>query len=421
MGRLSPTTDHLDLTRLPWVPTRRQVLANVSATLAPARVRRATRNGRSYLVAPASLIVPGILAGSKGPLYYPPDEVFANSDSWQDIPLVVYHPTRNGRHISASSQGVYEESGVGFLEKPGNRNGKLGADAWFDVEHVRLVDDRLSAINPAFPRILPRLEAGKPIELSTGLFTENIIAPAGYLDHRGLPYVGMIARNYKPDHLAILPDQVGACSLNDGCGVLVNYSPGGSMSIRWTPAVNYDRSLEDKKTDLQTQLMDRFPPAGEGNGPTGPSPYLVDLYDDYVIYQTDEGLYRLGYDHDGEGGCVLVDDEPIKVRRVTAYEPVDNQLPSDELGMDPEKACQILKDGTVHGQELTESQRGMFGALCGEKTENLRWQTLVRPTTNQTPALTLTVNCGGAPCHCDKPSTNEANDLSWEPLAPGTI
>jgi hypothetical protein len=32
----------------------------------------------------------------------------------------------------------------------------------------------------------------------------------------------MVARNYRPDHLAVLPDQRGACSLTDGCGVMVN-------------------------------------------------------------------------------------------------------------------------------------------------------------------------------------------------------
>jgi len=43
--------------------------------------------------------------------------------------------------------------------------------------------------------------------------------------------------------------------------------------------------------------------------------------------------------------------------------------PSDDLDMTPEKACQILKGGTVHDHPLTEAQRGLFGVRCGERDE----------------------------------------------------
>lgn len=36
------------------------------------------------------------------------------------------------------------------------------------------------------------------------------------------PTVDAVARNHRPDHLAILPDQVGACSLADGAGLIRN-------------------------------------------------------------------------------------------------------------------------------------------------------------------------------------------------------
>ena len=45
------------------------VVANFSG-----KARRETWDGREYLVAPATLIVPGVLNGSQGPLFYPPDE-----------------------------------------------------------------------------------------------------------------------------------------------------------------------------------------------------------------------------------------------------------------------------------------------------------------------------------------------------------
>ena len=177
------------------------------------QVRRAALNGRTYLVAPLSLIVPGVLAGSQGPLYYPPEEIARNHQEWEGMPLVAYHPFADGKNVSANHPGVLERQGIGFVRKPHIdplKNNRLTAEGWFDVENTRRINKS----------ILNALERGQPIELSTGLFTENEPAQNG-ANYNGRGYTH-IARNYKPDHVAVLPDQVGACSLRDGCGVLVN-------------------------------------------------------------------------------------------------------------------------------------------------------------------------------------------------------
>jgi hypothetical protein len=201
-------------------------METILANLSSAKTRRTTINGREYLVAPLSLIVPGVLNGSKGALYYPPEEISRDPGAWNGMPLVVYHPSRNGEHVSGRDPEILESQGVGYVYRAAvNSDGKLAGEGWFDVEAVKKVDqsmaERKSAKgDPAYDAILPRLEAGLPIELSTGLFTENEPAEAG-ANYNGKPY-SFIARNYRPDHLAILPDQKGACSNDDGCGVLVN-------------------------------------------------------------------------------------------------------------------------------------------------------------------------------------------------------
>lgn len=173
-------------------------------------VRRVTLYGREHLVAPVRMIVPGVLNGSKGPLYYPPEEISKDYTAWNHMPIVVQHPTKDGQAISARSADVLNTQGIGTVLDARITDGKLDANGYFDVALTRKVA----------PDILSQLESGKPIELSTGLFTEN--QPA----HNGAHFNGKkytyIARNYKPDHLAILPGKVGACSIKDGCGVLVN-------------------------------------------------------------------------------------------------------------------------------------------------------------------------------------------------------
>lgn len=194
-----------------------QLLANLSGS-----VRRTTLNGREYLVAPLTLIVPGVLNGSKGPLYYPPEEIARNAEAWNGMPLVVYHPNRNGVNVSARHPEIIESQGIGHVYNATvSQDGKLKAEGWFDLKAAARVDNR----------VLKALEAGNKIELSTGLFTQNDSAPQGAV-YNGKPYT-FIARNYRPDHLAILPDQVGACSLQDGCGVLVNEGNTVSKQTLW--------------------------------------------------------------------------------------------------------------------------------------------------------------------------------------------
>lgn len=176
------------------------------------RLRRDMLGGRKYAVAPVTMIVEGVLNGSKGPLFYPDEELRKDPKAWNHMPIVVYHPTTNGVHVSARDPHVLNVSGVGsvFNSSYDAEKKRLTAEAWFDEERVDAVDDR----------ILQALEAGKQVELSTGLFTDNEPAEEGAA-HNGKAYQ-YVARNYRPDHLAILPDQVGACSVKDGCGVLVN-------------------------------------------------------------------------------------------------------------------------------------------------------------------------------------------------------
>jgi len=163
-----------------------------------------------YLVAPVSMLVPGVLSGSKGPLLYPREEVTKNVLAWNHMPLTLGHPTENGRGVSARSPKILERYMLGHVFNAHSRKGKLDAEAWFDIKRT----------NELAPSIVSAIESGQPIELSTGLFTKNTPVRNG-MSFNGRSYVA-IASDYKPDHLAVLLDTRGACSIEDGCGVLVN-------------------------------------------------------------------------------------------------------------------------------------------------------------------------------------------------------
>ena len=176
--------------------------------------RKETLDGREYLVVPMTMIVPGVLNGSKGALFYPPEEVGKDPTPWNGMPITWYHPTRNGVNVSARDPDIIRDQGAGFLARS-SANGKLRSEAWLDVAKVMT--------KPSGPEVLNKLRRGEPVEISTGLFTDNTEQVG---EHNGKRYTH-VARNYRPDHLAILPDQRGACSVDDGCGLMMNSNPEG--------------------------------------------------------------------------------------------------------------------------------------------------------------------------------------------------
>lgn len=177
-------------------------------------VRRESVDGRAYLVAPVSMIVPGVLNGSKGALMYPVDEVQKNPGVWNNVPITNGHPYgTNNEAISARDPKTLERFQIGAVYNDRFENGKRVADGWFDEALTR----------KKAPEVYAALNAGTPMEVSTGLFTDDEPAQNG-ANYGGTPYQ-FIAKNYRPDHLAVLPNQRGACSNQDGCGLNVNAAP----------------------------------------------------------------------------------------------------------------------------------------------------------------------------------------------------
>lgn len=167
-------------------------------------------NGKEYIVAPCTILTSGVHSGSAGPIYYPAEEVANSASSWNGIPIVIYHPMINGKYVTLNKD-ILDKSGVGFLQNTKfTKKGKLVAEAWIDPYLLTKVDKR----------VMDNLLNNTITEVSTGLIVDN-----EELDNEesfnGESY-SIIAKNYKPDHLAILPDQKGACSIQDGCGLLVN-------------------------------------------------------------------------------------------------------------------------------------------------------------------------------------------------------
>lgn len=203
------------------------VVMETVSLLLNSKPRSMVLHGREYLVAPLTMIVPGVLPGSQGPLYYSDREVAKSAPDWNGMPIVVEHPVRNGMPVSGRDPEVFQEQGIGHVYRSRFKGGALRAEGYFDVQAVANYDKRL----PADQQMLPRLRAGKPIELSTGLSLKQQPVENGRCPKTKRPYTANTT-DYKPDHLAVLPGATGACSLKDGCGVHVGNTGETSMSVQ---------------------------------------------------------------------------------------------------------------------------------------------------------------------------------------------
>lgn len=294
------------------------------------KTRRVTRNGREYIVAPVSMIVPGVLNGSQGPILYTAEENVRSVDAWNGMPLVVYHPRGpDEKPVSARSPEIIDEYGVGevFNSRAGDK-GELLAEAWFEVSSVRRVDTRVMSL----------LEKSNPFELSTGLDFDKVPVANGS-EYEGTSY-DLIARNYRPDHLAILPDQKGACSVEDGCGVLVN-----EMSHDQLRGL-----LQDK---LQTKL-------GKDSGV-----WVDEVFDDEIIYQRDSKLFRIGYTKTDADGVQLSGDVPVEVIKVVTFKPTANE--ENDMSISKADRKKIVDGLITNDCCWEEADREVLNGLTDEK------------------------------------------------------
>lgn len=337
------------------------MLITLKFNLANAPIRHETLKGVDYLVAPMAMLTEGVHNGSGGPLLYKEEDIKKAVPAWNMKPIVVYHPSINGQGVSACDPTILETQQVGMIMNA-SFDGKLRAEAWIDKASAEAID----------ARVIDALENNKIMEVSTGLFTENVAEPGEW---EGVAY-DAIAINHQPDHLALLPDQIGACSVADGAGLLqLNDAAHGTPGIERLLARNMDTlrrmvgnamSHSNIQSALRTALKERFKPAVDH------FIWITDVYDDFVVYEIDgdgkQTLFRLAYT-EGDAGVELSADVPVEVVRVTEYrtptgEFVGNEAHSthkESITMDKKKVI----DGLIANAALawSEEDRGTLEAM----------------------------------------------------------
>lgn len=173
-------------------------------------LRTETLNGREYIVAPVIPIKEGVLNGE----FVPFNEISVFPEAWDGRPLPINHPTASdGSPITANDPKIMEDSVIGFLFNVNVRDDIRGisGELWIDTEKAATV--------VGGDEVIRKLNASEPLEVSTGYFVFIDKVPGEFKNPDGTveKFIGSQS-GIRPDHLALLPFDIGACSWEDGCG-----------------------------------------------------------------------------------------------------------------------------------------------------------------------------------------------------------
>jgi len=181
------------------------VRINVRSVMNAAAVRKEKRNGRDLVIVPSATLPDDVVMNG---IKYPAAEIEASFMTLNRSPAPLGHPIINGKFVSARDP---EGINVGYIgawnENVRRENGRVYLDKVIDVEVANRTESGKA--------VLAAIAKGGPIHTSTGLVAK-LEAVNGATDHKHL------ARSIIFDHDAILLNEDGAATPEQGVGMLVN-------------------------------------------------------------------------------------------------------------------------------------------------------------------------------------------------------
>lgn len=148
---------------------------------------------------------------------YPAAEIGKAYNTLERNPMPMGHPKVDGKHVSARDVRAVNNYHVGaWLQNVSHTDGRVTGDMYVDRRYAESSEKGKRLINR-----LDEMAAGtnsEPIHISTGLLYSGIAANG---ESKGKKY-NEIATNMMFDHVAVLLDEPGAGTPDEGVGIFVN-------------------------------------------------------------------------------------------------------------------------------------------------------------------------------------------------------
>lgn len=178
---------------------------NITTRVNAKAIRREKLEGEDYIVVPSSTLPDDVVMNG---VLYPADEIAKSFMTLENTFAPFGHPDKAGTFLNANDPIAIDRFHIGAHNRNVRReNGRVHLDKYI---HVATAENSVRG-----KRVLDAIEKGEPIHTSTGLYAimENA--------NGEVPY-SRIARDIVFDHDAILLDEEGAATPEQGVGMLVN-------------------------------------------------------------------------------------------------------------------------------------------------------------------------------------------------------
>lgn len=262
-----------------------KIRVNIRSVVNHASVREELDvNGRMCIVVPSKTLPDDVVMND---IKYPAAEIAKSFNTLEGTPAPMGHPIVRGQYVGVGHSEAYP-----FISGAINRNvkrvdGVVHLEKWIDKEYA----------TRNHPSLIEAINKKQPIHTSTGLTLERIEVANG-ADYK------YEAHNMLFDHDAILLNEVGAATPEQGVGVFVN-SAGDQYEV--VNSVLSDESAGSRRDAIQAAL---------------PEYTWLDDYDETTaIYGTVDGD-KVAQTYTITDGVALLTGEPYNVKRKTVWERV---------------------------------------------------------------------------------------------------
>lgn len=257
---------------------------------------------------------------------YPAAEIEKAYNTLERNPMPLGHPKVDGKHVSARDVRAVNEYHVGaWLQNVSHKDGKVTGDMYVNRQYAESSDKGNRLINR-----LDEMLAGTnsdPIHISTGLLYSGIAANG---ESKGKKY-NEIATNMMFDHVAVLLDEPGAGTPEEGVGIFVN-SEGDEQQIevaRLADGIDCTRDGLINKTkffftnasnfsfdDIQRAISEKLREGRSDDNWLWPE----SVWPDTFVYRDDSRYFKQKYIIDDDGKAQFVGEPVEVVRKQPEYE-----------------------------------------------------------------------------------------------------
>ncbi|HEM3779780.1 TPA: DUF2213 domain-containing protein [Escherichia coli] len=327
-----------------------------SLAINASNISTTTINGQEhYVIRGAVPIVDDIVMNG---VLYPAEEINNSYQTMERKLMPTGHPMVNGKYVSANDpQAVNDYYAGAWAQNVSKANDKVVMDVY--------VNKAVADTKPDGKRLIQRLDDmisgnnADPIHVSTGLLL-NKEQKAGESKQKKYSWV---AHNMQFDHIAILLDEPGAGTPDEGVGMFVN-ADGQEADVETTSLIDAANSMKDGLwnkvkfylsnasnytfDDINRAITCRL---REGQGEDS---YLWPeaIWPDSFVYRDGEKYFKQKYLIDDDGKAVFVGDRVEVVRKPTEYEVKTN----GETNPMKEKMIAALNAAGVKTEGLTDDQ-----------------------------------------------------------------